>query len=175
MYIAVMKKQLFTYLLILTALSVFAQHDVPPTSEFTVTGLVSRPLHFRLADLNRFHQDALGDLPIKNRRGEVKSTSRNLSGILLKSVLDSAGIVADKPKEYNDLIIVLTASDGYRNVFSWNELFNTEIGNHVYIITSMDGDSADKVQGRILVLSLADINSGSRHLKGLEKIEVKKI
>ena len=80
----------------------------------------------------------------------------------------------DKPKEYSELVIILIASDGYRNVYSWNELFNTDIGSHVYIVTEMDGKPIDQMPDRILVLSLADLNSGRRHLKGLAKIEVKK-
>jgi len=40
-----------------------------------------------------------------------------------------------KPKEFSGIYIVLTASDGYKNVYSWNELFSTEVGKHIYIMT----------------------------------------
>ena len=35
------------------------------------------------------------------------------------------------------------ASDGYKVVFSWNELFNTVAGNTVYIVTSKDHTSIE--------------------------------
>jgi len=70
--------------------------------------------------------------------------------------------------------IVLTASDGYSNAYSWSEIFNTIVGDKVYIITAQNGVDIAAMPERILVMSLADKNSGSRHLKGLQKIEVKK-
>ena len=152
------------------------QHDaIPPTDEFNITGAVKHTLKFSLKDLLTFHQDSLGDLVIKNKRGEDKSTAKNMKGVLLKTVLDSAHIYAEKPKEFSEYIITLIASDNYKNVYSWNELFNTDIGKHVYIITEMDGKSITEMPDRILVLSLSDFNSGRRHLKGLTTINVKKI
>lgn len=155
---------LFIFLVLSGRLS--AQHSVPATAEFKVAGAVKKEMRFQISDLNGFRQDTLGDVVIRNHKGEQKAVAKQLTGILLKTVLDSAGILVDKPKEYSELVITLIASDGYRNVYSWNELFNTEIGDHVYIVTAMDGMTLDQRPDRILVLSLADRNLGSRHLKG---------
>jgi len=159
------------------SLQVYAQHDhdISPTSGFEVTGSVKRSLKLSVNDLAAFRHDSLGDLIIKNKRGEQKGIARQLKGILLKTILDSAEIMADKPKDYSELIVTLVASDGYKNVYSWNELYNTEVGNHVYIITEMDSKPVSEIQDRILVISLFDFNSGRRHLKALEKIEIKKV
>jgi len=73
------------------------------------------------------------------------------------------------------MVIVLTASDGYKSVYSWNELFNSDIGNHVYLLTALNGKTLDQLDDRIAVVSLSDIFAGRRHLKGLTKIEVKKV
>ena len=167
-------RYLLIFILSLTGLASYAQHDVPVTSSFEITGTVKREMKFSISDLVHFRQDSLGDIVIKNKRGEDKAVVKQLKGVLLKTFLDSAAITMDKPKEYSELVIILIASDGYRNVYSWNELFNTDIGSHVYIVTEMDGKPIDQMPDRILVLSLADLNSGRRHLKGLAKIEVKK-
>ena len=167
-------RYLLIFILCLTGLASYAQHDVPVTSSFEITGTVKREMKFSISDLVHFRQDSLGDIVIKNKRGEDKAVVKQLKGVLLKTFLDSAAITMDKPKEYSELVIILIASDGYRNVYSWNELFNTDIGSHVYIVTEMDGKPIDQMPDRILVLSLADLNSGRRHLKGLAKIEVKK-
>lgn len=165
-----------TCLLLLVVFSVRAQHpDVPVTNEFHISGAVKKELTFSIQDILRFKQDSLGDVVIKNKRGEDKSVAKNIKGVLLKTLLDSAGIVADKPKEYSELYIILIASDGYKNVYSWNELFNNEVGNHVYVVTEMDGKLIGEMYDRILVLSLSDINSGRRHLKGLAKVVVRKV
>ena len=148
---------------------------MPVTSEFEITGTVKKNREFHLNDIAHLKQDSLGDLVLKNHRGEQKGVARQLKGVLLKSVLESVEIVTEKPKEYSELVITLIASDGYKNVYSWNELFNTEVGNHVYIITEMDGKPVNQVPDRILVISFSDINSGRRHLRGLAKIEIKKV
>ena len=123
-------KYLFVLVMSLCSQPLFAQHDheITPTAEFRVTGAVKRELKFRIADVAGYKQEALGDVVIRNKRGEQKDIAKQLKGVLLKTVLDSAEILADKPKDYSELIIILTASDGYKNVYSWNELFNTEVG-----------------------------------------------
>jgi hypothetical protein len=169
-------KYIIIFLLSTCSLQLYAQHDheIPPTGRFTVSGIVKHEIKFRTDNLSGYTQDSLGDVIMRNKKGEQKGIAKHLKGILLKTILDSAAIIVGKPKEYGELVITLTASDGYQNVYSWNELFNTEIGNHVYIITEMDGKSISEMPDRILVLSLSDFNSGSRHLKALSKIEIKK-
>jgi len=168
-------RYIFTLLLTLCVFSLHAQHEpIPPSSEFRIKGLVKNELIFRVSELMKCKQDELGDVVIRNHKGEEKGIAKSMKGILLKTLIDSAGIHADKPKDYSELYIVLTASDNYKNVYSWNELFNSEIGNHIYVVTGMDGKTMDEMPDRILVLSAGDFNAGRRHLKGLVNIEVKK-
>lgn len=168
-------KHLMVAALLLSGVRAFAQeHPVPPTDAFIITGSVKAERTITIADLAHMPQASLGDIPLKNKKGEDKGTLHGLKGVLLKDVLTNAEIVAAKHKNYSELCAVLTASDGYSNVYSWNELFNTAVGDKVYIITSLDGKAIMDMPDRILVMSLADKNSGSRHLKGLQKIEIKK-
>jgi hypothetical protein len=148
---------------------------VPATAEFEINGAVKHVLKFTVADIKNMKQDDLGDITIRNHKGDAKQTVKQLKGVLLRTVLDSAEIIAGKPREYSEYAILLIASDGFKNLYSWNELYNTEVGNGVYIITKMDGQTIDQMKDHILVLSLKDTNSGRRHLKGLAKIEVKKV
>ena len=169
-------RYLIFFLFFVYSIQAYSQkHNVPTTSAIEVKGMVKKSLLLSIDKLSGFRQDSLGDVIIRNKHGEQKSISKQLKGILLKSIIDSAGIIVDKPKEYSEIGIILTASDGYKNVYSWNELFNTEIGNHVYVITQADGLPIAEMPDKILVLSLADINSGARHLKGLATIEIKKM
>jgi len=167
-------RYLLVVLLVFPA-QIFAQHNVPPTEEFAVTGAVKKEIKYTISDLSKFKSESLGDIVAGNKPGEPKKIAKNASGILLKTILDSVGIVVNNHKEHNEIVIVLTATDGYINVYSWNELFNSEAGNHVYLITEMDGESINKMQDRILVLSLSDNFLGGRHMKGLAKIEVERI
>lgn len=167
-------RYLFTFLLSVVSLPSFAQHDaIAPTTEFKITGMVKNELHITMSSLLQYKQDTLNDVVFKSSHGTEKDKPMQLKGVLLKTLLDSAHISAANHKEYGELFITLIASDNYKNMYSWNELFNTEVGNHVYVITEMDGTPMSDMKDRILVMSLSDFNSGRRHLKALSKIEVR--
>lgn len=172
-----MFRSLFSFMLVLaTVPAVYAQHrDIPPTDKFVVDGLVKKKLMLTPADLMHYARHHVPEARITNKKGELKETIKDLQGVLLTDVLDSAGIVAEKEKVYSEIYIVLTASDGYTNVYSWNELFNNRTGAEVYIVTGIGGKSPGEVPGRILVANLADKVSGRRHLKSLAHIEVRSV
>ena len=167
-------KHLLLIIIILSSLTTLAHDETKPTDKFTISGLVKYKRTFTTADLLKMPQQPVGDIIIKNHRGEDKGKATDMKGILLKTLLDSAAISMEKPKDYSSIYIVLTASDGYKNVYSWNELFNNELGNHVFIITEKDGKTLRDMDSRIIVISTGDINTGRRHFKGLQAIEVKK-
>lgn len=168
-----MKNILFA-LMMVCAVAAQAQRTVKSTNSFTITGVVKNKLTIAAPDLLRFEQKNIGELTIKNHKGEVKFVSKGVKGVLLTTLLDSASILADKPKEYAFTYIVLTASDGYRNVYSWVELYNSPVGEQVYLITEIDGKKLPDIPQQILVCSLSDKNTGMRYFKGLSAIEVRK-
>ena len=167
-------KQLLFIIIILSSLTTLAHDETKPTDKFTISGLVKNKLTLTTTDLLKMPQQTIGDITIKNHRGEEKGTATGMKGILLKTLLDSAAISIEKPKDYSSIYIVLTASDGYKNVYSWNELFNNELGKHVFIITEKDGKTLRDMDSRIIVISTGDVNSGRRYLKTLQSVEVKK-
>jgi len=167
-------RYLIAFVLPLLCFVSYAQRKITPTDEFNITGIVKRELTLNLKSLANFKQDSIPDVVVRNKHSEQKVTVRGMKGILLKTILDSAKILA-RPRDFGEIYIVLTASDGYKNIYSWNELFNNEAGNQVYLITEAEGKTLDEMTERIVVISLSDIALGSRNIKGLAKIEVKKL
>lgn len=160
---------------ILTNFSVNAQRTIPPTDSLWVTGKIKNPTVFTLANLNTFLKTAIKDQIIYNHNGEVKDTLTGMSGIPLKTLLASILYVYDKPKFLNEFYFVFIASDGYRVVFSWNEIYNTETGNNFFIVTEMEGKKLNDLGQRILFISTGDLKTGRRYIKGLEKIDVRQL
>ena len=121
-------------------------HDVSPTTEFSVTGNVKRN-YVRIQDLKAFREEALGNTVVKSRHGDEKEVVKDLKGIQLKAILDSANIFMEKiTKNLGSWLLLLTASDGYVNTYSWNELFNTTVrGSRIYY--HRNGRQADKRYG----------------------------
>ena len=98
-----------------------------------------------------------------------------MKGIPLIAILNQMELADSKPKSASAIYLVFTASDNYKVVFSWNEIFNTDIGSSIYLITEKDGKSLRALDDRITVISLKDIRSGRRYVKGLAKIMVMKV
>jgi hypothetical protein len=154
-----MKRIVFTVFTgILLSISAQAQHTIETTRQFTVIGAVEQSVTISVADIRQHTPTALGEVVVKNHKGEEKKVARAVKGVLLTELLANVKIKVDKPKQYSELVVLLTASDGYKNVYSWNELFNTEVGKHVYVITEMDGKTIDDMPNAIIVVSAGDVN-----------------
>ena len=150
---------------------IYSQSTVETSNEFRITGKVKAEKTITLSDLQQYKKVELKDIntscsPKKQEKaGTVKA-------VLLKDILDSVDFVYEKPRMLNQYYFLFVASDGYKLVFSFNEIYNTEIGNNLYIVLEMDGKRIQDMDNRILVLTTKDIKSGTRNMKWLSKIVV---
>jgi hypothetical protein len=161
-------------LAMLFAGSAAGQRKINPTDTLLITGKVKHEIKFTLADLDTFATKDIGDVAISNQLGEIKRTIKNVKGILIKDLLAKVELQADDHKSLNEFYFTLVASDGYKVVFSWNEIYNTETGNTVYLITDKDGQKLSEMDERILMISVKDFKTGRRYVKGLQRIVVER-
>jgi hypothetical protein len=73
--------------------------------------------------------------------------------VLLKDILSHAELVANSPKLFSRFYFVCTGIDGYKVFCSWDELLNTETGNHVFIIMEKNGIKAAQMPESIQMTS----------------------
>lgn len=170
-----MKIKSLVIILFLVSSSIIAQRTITPSETLKLEGRIKAEKTFSLTELDTFPKVAIADQTLYNHKGELKSTVKNMKGVLLKTVLTSIQFDYDKPKELNEFYFVFVATDGYKVVFSWNEIYNTEAGNNFYIVTEMEGKKLKEMDQKILFLSTADLKSGRRYIKALEKIQVKRV
>ncbi|MFL9833618.1 molybdopterin-binding protein [Chryseobacterium terrae] len=169
-----MKKSILLFFVI-TCISIFGQEKKSTTTEFRVIGQVKKELTISLHDLEKYPAQNIKDLPITNHLGEARYTAKNLKGILLKDLLKDLQINEDSPKKLSEFYFVFTAVDQYKVVFSWNEIFNSSTGDHLYVITEKDGTKIKDMDDRILIVTTSDFKTGRRHIKALSKIEVRRV
>lgn len=162
----------FLFLFIFSALS--AQKDIASTSSLTIAGQVSSEKTFSLEDLAAQPAVRIKDVPITNHLGEKRGKARKMRGIPLKNLFAQVVFTSKMPKDLSELYLVCIASDGYRVVFSWNELFNSDTGNHTFIVVEKDGKKLADMPERILLLTASDHMTGRRFVKGLSRIEVRR-
>lgn len=170
-----MKIKLLLTFLVFYNFSINAQRTIAPSEAIKIEGKVKAGKTFSIAELDAFTKTEIPDQTLHNQKGEAKNTLKNMKGVLLKTVLESIEFDYEKPKELNEFYFVFVATDGYKVVFSWNEIYNSEAGNSFYIVTEMGGKSIKEMEQRILFISATDLKPGRRYIKALEKIEVRRL
>lgn len=94
-------------------------------------------------------------------------------GWLLRDVLTLAGFDEAGRRDTRTWVVEATATDGYRAVFSWGELYNSALGEQVYVIGSQDGRALDVTAGPLALRSFADQRPGPRHVRNLCALAVR--
>lgn len=170
-----MKNLLFILLLLFLTKTSFSQKSVESTSEFTIMGLAEKPITISYTDLEKEKVVSLGDFKVTNHLGEFRKEYKNVKGVALLTFLKNINITSPSPKVLSEYYFIFKATDGYAVVASWNELFNTEIGDSFYLVVEADNKSQKDSSEKILLIATKDFKTGRRHVKGLQSIEVKRI
>lgn len=168
-------KRLATIVLLLSSLTVWGQKKIAPTNELLVTGLVKKEVKFTLKDIEKLPSENIPDIAITGHNGEIRSSLKQTKGVLIKGLLKNIELKEDNPKLFSEFYFIFIASDDYKVVYSWNEIFNSPTGNHLYIITSVAGKPLKDLKNRILVLTSSDFKTGRRYIKCLSKIVVGRV
>jgi DMSO/TMAO reductase YedYZ molybdopterin-dependent catalytic subunit len=146
------------------------------TTALAVRGNVATPLSLSVADLGKFPVQRVEDTRVvRGQGGAASETARHFAGCLLRDVLNAAKLTEGDRNDLRKTIVVATASDGYKAVFSWGELFNSPIGDGVLVVYARDGSPLGDDEGRIALISLKDTRPGPRHVKWLAKVDVTRV
>lgn len=154
--------------------------EIADTSKFvtdsvTVSGIVEHELKLGVDDLRKFPPQKIGEVQMVCQSGANLGSLENLKGVLLRDILEKAAIVSRSHNDVKKMAIIATASDDYKVVFSWNEVFNSPIGDGIVVFFEKNGLPLASDEGRIAMVSSKDIRTGPRHVKWLKSIEVRKI
>ncbi|AYN67668.1 molybdopterin-binding protein [Euzebyella marina] len=169
-----MRKSKYIFFLLLL-LSIEFQLSAQTTSSFSVVGEVEQTMSFSLTDIDDFNASDIKELEILNHKGEARGTASQLKGVLVKDLLADMKLKESNPKLYSEFYFTFAAIDGYKVVFSWNEIFNSPTGDNLYLVTSRDGKSLPEMEHSILIITTTDYKTGRRHIKGLSQIIVNRV
>lgn len=143
--------------------------------QISVSGKVSTPLQISLTDLGSYKQHTITNVAVISYSGEKKEPIRSAKGVLLRDILNKAGIVFDEKRDFNRTLIRASATDGFQTLFTWHEIFNSEAGNHIFILTEKDGKPLPPKEADFMLISTTDLKTGPRHVRWLKSIEVLKL
>lgn len=165
-------KKLLSILLFIYAGQAFAQDKTRQTIQFVISGEVENASVITLDSLKQYKISEIGDINVTDHTGAFKHKDDQLKGVLLKDVLSHTKFKTTSPKLLSRFYFVCTGVDGYKVAYSWNELYNTSVGEHVYIIMEKNGAALEKMPESIQMTSAADFKTGRRYLHNLDKIVV---
>lgn len=169
-----MKKYYLFVLMCFVAGMAIAQKNLTPTDSIVVSGLIKQPFSITLAQLLQQPSVALGDVVITNHAGEYKSIEKDVKAVALLPLLQAAVPDLPSPRLYSECYFVMQAADGYKALFSWNEIFNTAVGKQLWLVVATAGKQLSQMSDRMLMLCTADEKTGRRHIKSLSRIIVKR-
>lgn len=168
-------KSILLIFFINTGLLALAQKTIPTTENFTIEGKVKKEVKVSLADLSSYKSYSIDSIVITNHLGERRTTLKNVKAVLLKDILGKIEIDSENPKVLSEFYFICIASDNYKVVFSWNEIFNNDLGKSIYILNGNDGKPASALDNRIALISPKDEMTGRRYVKGLQKIIIERV
>jgi len=107
--------------------------------------------------------------------GEPKDKIKQCSGILLTDIIEEAKVIIQDHNDTKKMYIIARSNDGYATLFSWQELFNTSVGQGVVLLLERDGRKLYREQEHLDIISTNDFLSGPRYVKQLSVLEIKSI
>ena len=142
------------------------------THEVEVAGLVNRPLRLTVSDLRSMPHTEVNNVGLICGSGRNDGVVKSYRGVRLTAVLERADVVMKHHDSPNYMFVTVASSDAHWALFSYQELFNTSIGEQAIVIVERDGQPLDEKEGEIAFVSANDVRPGPRRLRYLQRIEV---
>ena len=145
------------------------------SQKLSIGGRVKQSLDLSAENLKDFPIQAPPEVPIIGRTGKTLRVLKGYTGTKLIDILDKSVLLAADHDDLKKTVIVANATDDYKAVFSWNELFNTAVGEGVLVLYAKEGQPLGDDEGRLALISTKDLHTGPRHVRWLKDVQVQKI
>jgi len=139
------------------------------TAHVHIGGWVRQPLHLDAAALAARDDARPAAFTVVCTFDGAHGGARGMVGVALCTLIDEAEPAFDQRTDFKGVTIVAESCDGYRALFSWNELFNTVVGEGV-LLAWPEG----RPGGPYALLSLHDRTTGPRYVQGLASVRLTK-
>ncbi|MGD9948488.1 MAG: sulfite oxidase-like oxidoreductase [Desulfobulbus sp.] len=142
------------------------------TEPLQIIGRVAKPMSFPLEVLQTMDCLDTGILPMICGSGEPKGKLGNCRGVLLADLINRTEIVVTAHNDTKKMYVVASSDDGYKTVFSWQEIFNSTNGEGIVIILEKDGQPLYQGCGDVDLISANDHLTGPRYVRRLKTVEI---
>lgn len=141
----------------------------PATAQVEIGGWVRNPLRLDATALALRSDTRAAAFQVVCTFDGAHGGERPWRGVALRTLIEEAEPAFEQRTDFKRVTVVAESQDGYRALFSWNELFNTPVGEGV-LLAWPEGCA----QGPCALLSLHDIASGPRYVQRLVAVTLHK-
>lgn len=155
----------------LTLLCPLAAAQPAPQVLLELRGQVHQSLSLGRAELLSLKRRDYSEQRTVLQDGKQAQLTVRYQGVPLTELLDRAGLVPDR-RAIRKAVVLLTAKDGYQASFSWGELYNSSLGDGVFVVLRQGDEELLDTDGLPALRSLQDTRSGPRHVRWLTRVDV---
>lgn len=137
-----------------------------------ICGRVTTPLVLDIEGLQNMESVQADDLPMICGNGDPKGCMGRCRGVLLADIINRAEILITGHNDTRQMFLIAASDDGYKVVFSWQEIFNTPTGEGIMVLLEKDGRSLYDEYGAVDLVSARDFLTGPRYVRRLRSVEI---
>lgn len=138
-----------------------------------ISGRVKNPLRLDMDDLRRMDMVETGRLQMICGEGDVRGAIGTCRGVLLTDIINLAEVIAPEHNDTKKTFLVASSGDGYKTVFAWQELYNTENGEGVVVVLEKNGLPLYENHTSADLISAKDILTGPRYVRDIRSIDIR--
>lgn len=139
---------------------------------FRINGRVETPVIFGMETLRDMDPVEADNLLLTCGSGEPKGRIGHCRGVLLADIINKASVLITDHNDTKKMFIIASSNDGYKTVFSWQEIFNTSTGDGIMVLLEKDGRPLYDGKGPVDLFSAKDYLTGPRYVKQLANVEI---
>ena len=139
---------------------------------FAVSGRVKQSCRFDIEALQAMDMVTVEDMPLICGTGDIKGRIPRCRGVLLADIINAGSVIIIDHNDTKKMFLIVSSEDGYKTIFSWQELFNTSVGEGIIVVLEKNGIPVHDGCGDVDLFSANDFLSGPRYVKRLAKIEI---
>ena len=140
-----------------------------------IGGWVKDPLQLDAPALESLGARTLPPFPVICTLDGPHGAPLQLRGVRLDRLLERAQPAFEQRTDFKRVAVVAEGADGYRALFSWMELFQTVVGDGVYIAFDSKESSTGNGISDFSLISRHDRATGPRYVRGLVAVDLIKL
>lgn len=137
-----------------------------------ITGRVKTPRVFGMESLWAMDIVETDDIPMVCGSGELKGRLGVCRGVLLADVINQTEVEITEHNDTKKMFVVASSDDGYKALFSWQEIFNSLNGEGILVVFEKGGKPLNADCSMVSLLSTKDFLSGPRYVNNLKSVEI---